>query len=100
MVSRTAGCRYDLVEDGGNGFLFDPFSVDEIADAMRGISELSDEARAAMGQRSQEIIAEWGPDRFAEGMMQAVKKAMESPLPQRSLSLLDKAVFTILTRKG
>lgn len=100
LVSQKAGCTFDLVEDGRNGFLFDPFRVEEIADAMRRMSELSDEARAAMGRRSQEIIAEWGPDRFAQGMMQAVEKAMEGPPPQRSLSLLDKAIFKILARKG
>ncbi len=75
LVSRTVGCRYDLVEDGANGLLFDPFDVADIARAMREMSDRSDDQRAAMGRRSAEIIAEWGPERFAEGLWNAVQAA-------------------------
>jgi len=73
LVSEKAGCRYDLVEDGANGFLFDPFDVDDMGDAMRRMATVSDADRAAMGRRSREIIARWGPERFAEGLWAAVQ---------------------------
>jgi glycosyltransferase involved in cell wall biosynthesis len=73
LVSEKAGCRYDLVQDGANGFLFDPFDVGDMAQAMKRMASLSDVERQRMGQRSREIIADWGPDRFASGLYRAVK---------------------------
>ena len=34
LCSDTVGARYDLVIDGENGFLFDPYNVDEMADSL------------------------------------------------------------------
>jgi len=79
LVSEKVGCRYDLVEDGANGYLFDPFDVDDMADAMRRMAALSDEERQAMGRRSEAIIADWGPERFAEGLWAAVGAACSAP---------------------
>lgn len=73
LVSERAGAGYDLVEEGGNGFLFDPYDVGGVADAMLRMSLLPDAKRQVMGHRSQEIIAQWGPDRFAEGLWSAVQ---------------------------
>ncbi len=72
MVSVTAGCRSDLVQDGANGFLFDPWDVNDIAGAMRRMEHLPEEARAAMGQRSRRIISAWSPKRFADGLLRAI----------------------------
>jgi len=79
LVSEKAGCRYDLVEEGRNGYLFDPFDVHDMADAMRRISAMSDEERGAIGRRSEEIIADWDPQRFARGLWQAVQAARSAP---------------------
>lgn len=73
LVSQTAGCRYDLVEDKRNGYLFDPFNINDIARAMSEMTAISANEREKMGQRSREIIAHWGPERFAEGLWRAVE---------------------------
>ncbi len=73
LVSRLAGCRYDLVDDGENGFLFNPYHIDDMASAMIRMSALPAAIRETMGRRSREIISEWGPDRFADGLLQAVR---------------------------
>jgi glycosyltransferase involved in cell wall biosynthesis len=78
LVSERVGCRYDLVEDGANGFLFDPFDVGDMAQAMKRMASLPDAERQRMGQRSCEIIADWGPDRFAEGLWNAISKTNDS----------------------
>jgi glycosyltransferase involved in cell wall biosynthesis len=82
VVSKRCGCARNLVQEGRNGFTFDPFDVAAIADAMRRIS--SDCGRAAMGVASREIIANWGLGRFAAGFeaaaMAALSAAKKSPL--------------------
>ena len=66
VVSKTAGCAEDLVEDGG----FDPLSADELAGKLARICA---DARlcARMGERSFEIISRWGCDNFAKQAMRA-----------------------------
>lgn len=78
LVSKMCGCHEDLVEDGGNGFSFNPFDVDEICEKMIQISS-SDCDLKKMGQRSREIIANWGCDNFAKNLLAAAKCAMDNP---------------------
>lgn len=78
VVSKTVGSRYDLVRNGENGCIFDPCSVDEMAECFGKLSSLSEEERTRMGERSQEIIKDWGPDRFAQGLWKAVSATMEA----------------------
>jgi glycosyltransferase involved in cell wall biosynthesis len=75
LVSRVAGCRYELVEDGANGFLFDPCDVAEMAQRMAQIAQLSEEQRAAMGRASHRIVSRWGPDHFARAIFCALDVA-------------------------
>lgn len=76
IVSARCGCVPDLVEDTRNGFVIDPFSVDDMAEKMLLMTGLSESQRKAMGKRSQEIIADWGPERFAYGLKAAVERAL------------------------
>ena len=73
LVSNRCGCAPDLVEDGVNGFTFDPYDVEALAGLMQRVAAMTDERRAAMGRAGQRIIADWGPERFADGLMQAVR---------------------------
>jgi glycosyltransferase involved in cell wall biosynthesis len=78
LVSERCGCAADLVRDGVNGFTFDPSDLDTMAGLMAHIAH-GDVYRATMGQASREIIADWGPERFAEGLQQAVQAALCAP---------------------
>ena len=86
-----------MVEDGKNGFLIDPFSVDDIAEKMVQMTCLSEAARKAMGQRSSEIIADWGLERFASGLKAAVDKALE--VGPKKISPLDRLLLKALLLK-
>lgn len=56
-----------IVEDGKNGLLFDPLSVDDMTDKLRHIISLTDEERRAMGRRSREIAVKmFSADAFME----------------------------------
>ncbi|MCX8156981.1 MAG: glycosyltransferase [Verrucomicrobiae bacterium] len=79
LVSNRCGCAYDLVRDGFNGFQFDPFKVDEISLIMIQITRLSLEERNRMAANSVKIIADWGPERFAQGLHQAYECAVREP---------------------
>ncbi len=72
IVSSRCGCADDLVEDGSNGFVIDSSNASNIAAAMARMSRLDLETRARMGQRSQAIIAEYSPERWAREVQRIV----------------------------
>lgn len=96
LVSKACGCCGDLVREGENGFSFDPFDVDEMAQKMRAISH-GDGDLARMGQRSKEIIAEWGPERFAQGLKAAAEKALD--IGPKKVPALDRLFLKALMLK-
>jgi len=79
LVSNRCGCATDLVQEGVNGFTFNPYDVEQLAQLMLRISDfrfpISD-----FGNASREIISKWGPERFAAGLKQAVEYALRAGL--------------------
>ncbi|WP_409560782.1 glycosyltransferase [Hyphomicrobium sp. MC8b] len=76
LVSKGAGCSAELVENGVNGFTFDPHDADGLAALMRTIATDCD--RQAMGRASLRSIARWDVERFASGLSEAAQMAMQS----------------------
>jgi hypothetical protein len=50
-----------------------------------------------MGEASRRIIADWGPERFADGLMRAVAVAKSRPPPRASL--VDQGLLWALARR-
>jgi glycosyltransferase involved in cell wall biosynthesis len=96
LVSKRCGCARDLVNEGRNGFTFDPLDVEAMADAMVKIAS-DDCDRAAMGRASREIIAGWDPARFAVGFEAAANAALAAP--RRAPSLIDRTLLRALTAR-
>lgn len=96
LISERCGCASDLVREGVNGFTFNPYDVSGMADLMFRIAH-GDLDRAAMGRSSQQIIANWGPERFAEGLESAVEAALSAP-PLKPTPL-DKALLWALIHR-
>jgi len=96
LVSDRCGCAADLVEEGINGFTFDPTDVEQLAMLMLRIAG-NDCARHAMGDASHAIISRWTPATFAESLNQAVNSAMEIRRPATSLA--DRALLHVLTAR-
>lgn len=96
LVSDRCGCAPELVRDGVNGFVFDPFTVEAIAETMAKVAA-PDFQRAAFGSSSREIVAQWGPERFAQGLAQAINFAL-TRTPARP-SVIDRALLGILARR-
>jgi glycosyltransferase involved in cell wall biosynthesis len=74
IVSKVAGCARDLVQEGRNGFLFDPSNEQELIKHLRWIGE-NREAAEKMGEYSRHVIANWDVTRFAENAEKAADAA-------------------------
>ena len=72
LVSRRCGCAYDLVDEGGNGWTFNPYDVEELARLMARVGTLTPEALQAMGRRSEQVIRRFGVERFGQGLLDTV----------------------------
>lgn len=70
IVSDRCGCAPVLVREGINGHSFPPDNVEALTEAMRAIASQADDT--AMRAASRALVAEWGPDRFGQGMADAV----------------------------
>ena len=84
LVSSRCGCADNLVQDGINGYTFDPFSPNSIAESMRTLVA-HEKDLAAWGKASQSIVADWSPSRFAAGLVQAVSRATRMSRPRAGL---------------
>lgn len=71
LVSRACGCASDLVEEGVNGFTFDPVDTAGLAALMTRMASGSLNL-AALGQASRGIIARWSPEVYAENLLRAI----------------------------
>jgi 1,2-diacylglycerol 3-alpha-glucosyltransferase len=79
LVSDRAGCVETLVPDppGTTGRRFDPRDELELTSALAWISGLPESERQGMGRKAAEVVSHWGPDRFAEGTVEALALARD-----------------------
>ena len=96
LVSERCGSSFDLVREGRNGFTFDPYDVQAIAEAIERITAPGCD-RLAMGRESRQIIAGWGLDRFAAGFEAAAKAALARP--KRRAGVLDRILLRALAAR-
>ena len=77
LVTSRAGCSATLVPDpeGTTGARFDPTDIEAIAAKLSWLATMPRDDREAMGRRAAETVAHWGPDRFAEGVAEAIDRS-------------------------
>jgi 1,2-diacylglycerol 3-alpha-glucosyltransferase len=92
IVSDRCGCAPELVQ--GNGFTFDPGNENELAARLLEMTSLSDKERKHLGDNSNRIAANFAPERFGEGLEEAVHVALSSP---RKASLSETALLKLLS---
>ena len=98
LVSETAGAS-QLVDSGSNGFTFDPCDPQQVENALSKVAALSPEERAVWGKRSAEIVADWGPDRYVDGLVKASRMALAARKGPRTITLPDRLLMRHLSRK-
>jgi glycosyltransferase involved in cell wall biosynthesis len=77
IVSDAAGCAGTLVPDppGTTGWRFGPGNVAELAGLLELAASLPAARRDAIGADAAAVAARWGPERFAEGTVEALELA-------------------------
>jgi glycosyltransferase involved in cell wall biosynthesis len=78
LCSRTVGAAAELVQDGRNGYLFDPADVADIAASLRKVHEAGEAERARMGQESRHLVATCAPEVFGDSVV-ALTQAVLTP---------------------
>jgi len=91
IVSNRCGCAPELVN--GNGFTFDPNNERELAARLLEVASLSDQERKHLGENSYRISANFGAERFGEGLKGAATVAKE--VPQKRFGLMDRALLLV-----
>ncbi len=77
ICSKYADGAYDLIEEGKNGFIIDPFDEQELSDCIEKI--LTDhDFRETMQKKSVEIIRKFSFENVAKGYMQAIEESLRS----------------------
>jgi len=71
IVSYRAGAAYDLVREGENGFVFDPFNEQDLLEKMSFFVKNPDKIKE-MGKCSKKIIAEYTPENAAYQMFKGI----------------------------
>jgi ubiquinone/menaquinone biosynthesis C-methylase UbiE len=94
LVSNRCGCTSDLVQEGVNGFTFEPDHADQLAQLMLKISAFNFPL-SAFGAASQAIVAHFGPPAFASGLRGALEVALASSRPRPRL--LDSLLLGVLS---
>lgn len=93
LVSEQCGCAATLVKSGENGWTFSPDDTEGLAGLLSRMATMPDPDRTRMGERSSQIISDWGMERFCEGVWQAIQFALANPLPPPSL--LDRLLMSL-----
>jgi 1,2-diacylglycerol 3-alpha-glucosyltransferase len=96
LVSNRCGCSCDLVQEGVNGFAFDPFDAEQMAGLMLRVSDRAFPLPGSC-EASSRIIASWSPDRFAKGLSDAVEAGVSAP--RNGLGALDQILLRMLSIK-
>lgn len=80
LLSDRAGCAPTLVPEGlvSTGRRFDPLDENGLAGHLTWMAALNPEARAGLGRRAAEVVADWGPERFASGTLAALELASQA----------------------
>ncbi|MGQ9647603.1 MAG: glycosyltransferase family 4 protein [Thermodesulfobacteriota bacterium] len=79
IVSRGCGAAKTLVQEGENGWTFEPGDDEALTKLMVQASSLSLDCLKEMGRKSQSIVSEWSLDRFADGVLKAIEIPRRPP---------------------
>ena len=97
-VSSAVGCVEDLVEEGRNGYVFDPNDVSALVRTMSALERDADR-RLEMGRASQEIISGWTLETYSMGAISAARASQENTLSMLARLKGDLAVRLLRQRR-
>jgi glycosyltransferase involved in cell wall biosynthesis len=77
LCSCYNGCYPELIEPGGNGWVFDPLNESDTFNALQRCV-INRDRLAKMGQRSREIVTKYSPENAAKAILEACRLALEN----------------------
>lgn len=80
LVSERCGCVPDLVHEGESGFTFNPWDRASMGAAIMKMIRLSDQERAALGQRGRELVSNFNPRRAVAEMLDGYRRVYRGEL--------------------
>ncbi len=92
LISSRCGCADMLVENGRNGWHFNPLDPAEMAARINELATLPDQG-VAFGMHSRELIADWSPATFAQSLSQAAEVAEHR---RQSATIFDRILLHLL----
>lgn len=72
LVSQACGCAPDLVQEGVNGYTFNPYETQELSQLMLRMSSGGIDLET-MGEHSRRIIADFSPETFAWNLLRLIE---------------------------
>jgi glycosyltransferase involved in cell wall biosynthesis len=77
IVSNRAGSSFDLVLDGENGWIIDPFDIDGMAQVLNRAANMDEKMREEFGRKSRALINDWDLDRYCRGVIESSRMATD-----------------------
>ena len=97
VLSRTIGAAPELLVEGANGWLCDPRDEADMSRALEQLMTISAESWPHMANRSRRIVADWGLDRYVQGMVAATSTAKKGN--PRRLGFVNRIVLRGISRR-
>jgi len=72
LSSKYAGASYDLIKEGWNGEIFDPYNVEEIIELLKGVKENIDNIKECRDDISQYACGEFSIKKSAQEFIKAI----------------------------
>lgn len=91
IASNRCGAAESLIKDNVNGYVFNPFKIDELVSKMMCIHELSKEQWISMSDNSLRSIERWNTCLFAKSSLDAI--CFVSKKPNKRTNLLDMLIL-------
>ncbi|MCP9820646.1 glycosyltransferase [Synechococcus sp. Cruz-9H2] len=88
IVSRGCGCAVDLIEEGRTGWSFDPVDPAALTACLHAVERLPEPARRAVTAAATERLEDFTPERFADGLWDAVEWARRYPRHSRRSAIV------------
>lgn len=95
LLSRRCGCAPDLLEEGRNGFGFDPFDVAALRALLLKVAGAGCD-RVTMAAAGQRTVERCSPEHFGEGFAAAIRCAISRGAPR--LGIFDALLLRALDR--
>lgn len=92
FASNQCGATNMLVKNDINGYRFDCNDTRALSDSLIKFHQLSDIEKQKMRKESIKIIAKWGLDKFADGVVKAADYCLTSP--SKKIKLLGKLIIS------